>query len=493
MGIRFWRRRQDDAVDATASARVGETERESRVTDGMEIDGNGTRPDSLSATEDPTSDESDDSASESSDSLPTAPEPSDPEVADPEHAPGDSLESDASNAGPEVSDPSESAPVKEVSDDVSQLDEQTSLHVSSLVVTPAGDDDRRAELMASLPATDESTPLAAQLAVDARRRIDLQGRRFPRPASTRIITVANQKGGVGKTTTTVNLAAGLAQAGLNVLVIDNDPQGNASTALGVEHRAGTPSVYEVLVDGDPLESAVQRCPDIPTLWCVPATIDLSGAEIELVSLVSRETRLRRALDTYLETRAARGEEPIDYVFVDCPPSLGLLTVNAFVVGREVLIPIQCEYYALEGLSQLLKTIELIKAHLNPELHVSTILLTMYDGRTNLAQQVAAEVREHFPEHTLRTTVPRSVRISEAPSHGQTVMTYDPGSTGALAYLEAAREVAEQGEYTEVVPEIASTADRGDEGASDEAVGSSEGWIDNGVAAEVSVGGQEERR
>ncbi|MBD5784654.1 ParA family protein [Cellulosimicrobium terreum] len=347
--------------------------------------------------------------------------------------------------------------------------------------------------MASLPATDESTPLAAQLAVDARRRIDLQGRRFPRPASTRIITVANQKGGVGKTTTTVNLAAGLAQAGLNVLVIDNDPQGNASTALGVEHRAGTPSVYEVLVDGDPLESAVQRCPDIPTLWCVPATIDLSGAEIELVSLVSRETRLRRALDTYLETRAARGEEPIDYVFVDCPPSLGLLTVNAFVVGREVLIPIQCEYYALEGLSQLLKTIELIKAHLNPELHVSTILLTMYDGRTNLAQQVAAEVREHFPEHTLRTTVPRSVRISEAPSHGQTVMTYDPGSTGALAYLEAAREVAEQGEYTEVVPEIASTADRGDEGASDEAVGSSEGWIDNGVAAEVSVGGQEERR
>ncbi|MGH8965133.1 MAG: ParA family protein, partial [Actinomycetes bacterium] len=263
------------------------------------------------------------------------------------------------------------------------------------------------------------------------------------PAQTRIITVANQKGGVGKTTTTVNLAAGLAQAGLRVLVIDNDPQGNASTALGIEHRAGTPSIYEVLVEGEPLATTVQECPTVPGLFGVPATIDLSGAEIELVSLVSRETRLRRALDAYLADREAKGEERIDYVFVDCPPSLGLLTVNAFVVGREVLIPIQCEYYALEGLSQLLKTIELIKAHLNPDLRVSTILLTMYDGRTNLAQQVAAEVREHFPDQTLRTSVPRSVRISEAPSHAQTVMTYDPGSTGSLAYLEAARELAER--------------------------------------------------
>jgi chromosome partitioning protein len=289
---------------------------------------------------------------------------------------------------------------------------------------------------------DEETPLAAQLALDARRRIDLAGRQFPRPSQTRIITVANQKGGVGKTTTTVNLAAGLARAGLKVLVIDNDPQGNASTALGIDHRAGTPSIYEVLVDDAPLASAVQACPDVDGLWAVPATIDLSGAEIELVSLVSRETRLRKALDVYLRERIENGEDPIDYVLVDCPPSLGLLTVNAFVTGREVLIPIQCEYYALEGLSQLLKTIELIKAHLNPELVVSTILLTMYDGRTNLAQQVATEVRTHFPEQTLRTTVPRSVRISEAPSHGQTVMTYDPGSTGALAYLEAARELAE---------------------------------------------------
>jgi len=306
------------------------------------------------------------------------------------------------------------------------------------------DERRRAALVESLPSVSDDTPLMAELQRDARRRIELRGRRFPKPDATRVITVANQKGGVGKTTTTVNLAAALAQSGLNVLVIDNDPQGNASTAIGVDHRAGTPSIYEVLVEGQPMAEAVQVCPDIETLWCVPATIDLSGAEIELVSMLARETRLRVALDAYFEHRAAEGMEPLDYVFVDCPPSLGLLTVNAFVVGREVLIPIQCEYYALEGLSQLLKTIELIQAHLNRELHVSTILLTMYDARTNLAQQVAEEVRTHFPDKTLRTTVPRSVRISEAPSYGQTVMTYDPGSSGALAYLEAAREVAERG-------------------------------------------------
>jgi chromosome partitioning protein len=303
---------------------------------------------------------------------------------------------------------------------------------------------RRAALVQSLPPVSDDTPVLAELHQDARRRIELRGRRFPRPDATRIITVANQKGGVGKTTTTVNLAAALAQSGLTVLVVDSDPQGNASTALGVEHRAGTPSIYEVLVDSAPLHSAVQESPDVPGLFCVPATIDLSGAEIELVSMVARETRLRNALDQYMTWRATNGQDAIDYVLVDCPPSLGLLTVNAFAAGREVFIPIQCEYYALEGLSQLLKTIELIQAHLNPGLHVSTILLTMYDGRTNLAQQVAEEVRTHFPETTLRTTVPRSVRISEAPSYGQTVMTYDPGSSGALAYLEAARELAERG-------------------------------------------------
>ena len=306
------------------------------------------------------------------------------------------------------------------------------------------DDDRRAALVSSLPAVDESTPLAAEIAMDARRRIELRGRRFPRPEKTRIITIANQKGGVGKTTTTVNLAAALAQSGLRVLVLDNDPQGNASTALGIDHHAGTPSIYEVLVDGAPMESVIQRCPDVPNLFCVPATLDLSGGEIELVSMVARESRLRNAVDAYLAGRHARGEDPFDYVLVDCPPSLGLLTVNAFVVAREVLIPIQCEYYALEGLSQLLKNIQLIQAHLNPDLHVSTILLTMFDPRTNLAHQVADEVREHFATQTIRTVVPRSVRVSEAPSYGQTVMTYDPGSSGALAYLEAAREIAERG-------------------------------------------------
>ncbi|MCL3860752.1 AAA family ATPase [Actinotalea sp. K2] len=296
----------------------------------------------------------------------------------------------------------------------------------------------------SLPTADESTPLAAQLAADARRRIDLHGRQFPRPATTRVVTVANQKGGVGKTTTTVNIAAALAQAGLNVLVIDNDPQGNASTALSIDHRAGTPSIYDVLVDDAALQDVVQQSARIPRLWCAPATIDLSGAEIELVSMVARENRLRNAIAAYLAHRESTGTDRLDYILIDCPPSLGLLTVNAFVAAREVLIPIQCEYYALEGLSQLLKNVQLIKSHLNPVLHVSTIALTMYDARTNLAQQVAAEVREHFPVQTLRTTIPRSVRISEAPSYGQTVMTYDPGSTGALSYLAAAREIAERG-------------------------------------------------
>ncbi len=310
--------------------------------------------------------------------------------------------------------------------------------------THEADEARRAALMDSIPMTDESTPLAAELAADARRRIDLAGRRFPKPEQTRIFTIANQKGGVGKTTTTVNLAAALAQAGLNVLVIDNDPQGNASTALGIDHHSGTPSIYEVLVEDEELEAVVQRSTRIPRLWCAPATIDLSGAEIELVSLVARESRLRTAIDSYLEACVQAGRERLDYVLIDCPPSLGLLTVNAFVAAREVLIPIQCEYYALEGLSQLLKNVELIKNHLNPTLHVSTIMLTMYDARTNLAHQVADEVREHFPAQTLRTLVPRSVRISEAPSYGQTVMTYDPGSTGALAYLAAAREIAERG-------------------------------------------------
>jgi len=313
----------------------------------------------------------------------------------------------------------------------------------------------RDQLAASLPKPGSETPLAQAVAEDARRRLSLGGKAFPKPDHTRILTVANQKGGVGKTTTTVNIAAALAQAGLKVLVVDIDPQGNASTALGIDHHADVASIYDVLVDGKAIVDVVQECVDISNLWCVPATIDLAGAEIELVSLVARETRMERALSAYIRGAEERGEERLDYVLIDCPPSLGLLTVNAFVAADEVFIPIQCEYYALEGLSQLLKNIELIKSHLNPGLHVSTILLTMYDGRTRLSAQVAEEVRTHFPDQVLRTSVPRSVRISEAPSFGQTVMTYDPTSSGALSYLEAASELADRGAAVEVVDHGAS--------------------------------------
>ena len=315
------------------------------------------------------------------------------------------------------------------------------------------DIDLQAEAAAPRPGPEEHAPLDRPVAEDARNRMSLSGRSVPRPAATRVLTVANQKGGVGKTTTTVNIAGALAQGGCSVLVIDLDPQGNASTALGIEHHAEVPSVYDVLVDGRAIEEVVQECSDIRGLWCVPATIDLAGAEIELVSLVARETRLQKAVSAYVQRRAASGN-PLDYVLIDCPPSLGLLTVNAFVAASEVFIPIQCEYYALEGLSQLLRNIELIRSHLNPRLHVSTILLTMYDGRTRLSSQVADEVREHFPDQTLRATVPRSVRISEAPSHGQTVMTYDPNSSGALSYLDAAIELAERGTEPRTTKETA---------------------------------------
>jgi chromosome partitioning protein len=284
------------------------------------------------------------------------------------------------------------------------------------------------------------TPLAYELADETRRRIALEEAVLPRPAQTRVLTISNQKGGVGKTTTAVNLAAALARSGARVLVIDLDPQGNASTALGVDHRSEKKSVYEVLVSDLPLAEVIQPSTEHDDLDCVPATIHLAGAEIELVSLVAREQRLRRALDAHL----ASMDEPYHYVFIDCPPSLGLLTINAFVAAREVLIPIQCEYYALEGLSQLLSNIELIEKHLNPELRLSTILLTMYDSRTNLAQQVAQEVRDHFPTQTLETIIPRSVRVSEAPSYGQSVISYDFASSGSLSYREAAAEIARRG-------------------------------------------------
>lgn len=290
------------------------------------------------------------------------------------------------------------------------------------------------------PSKAEGTPLANEIAELTRRRHALAASGLPLPSAPRIFTIANQKGGVGKTTTTVNIAVALAVAGARVLVIDLDPQGNASTALGVEHRAETPSVYDVIINDVAMADVVQSSPESTGLFCVPATIHLAGAEIELVSLVAREQRLRSALQAFL----AGQTEPFHYVLIDCPPSLGLLTINAFVAATEVLIPIQCEYYALEGLSQLLTNISLIERHLNPQLAVSTILLTMYDSRTNLANQVADDVREHFPKEVLDAVIPRSVRISEAPSYGQSVITYDSNSPGSLSYREAAAEIARRG-------------------------------------------------
>jgi len=310
-----------------------------------------------------------------------------------------------------------------------------SAHASAEEALPAHNDAPDPPVVVpDVPADPADTPIgrAAEAAVGVRGAAEREP--WPRPKRCRIMTIANQKGGVGKTTTAVNLAASLSQHGLRVLVVDLDPQGNASTALDVEHHVGRESVYNVLVDERPLADIVAEVSGMPGLFCAPATIDLAGAEIELVPMVARESRLARAIEQFDTSN-------LDYVLIDCPPSLGLLTVNALVAAEEVLIPIQCEYYALEGLEQLLRTVELVRGHLNDRLWISTILLTMYDGRTRLATQVADDVRAHFGEVVLRTIIPRSVRVSEAPSYGQSVITYDPASTGAIAYAEAARELA----------------------------------------------------
>jgi len=247
----------------------------------------------------------------------------------------------------------------------------------------------------------------------------------------RVIAVANQKGGVGKTTSTINVGACLAELGQRTLIIDLDPQGNASTGLGIENRGLETSMYHVLMHDVPLENCIEPT-DVKRLFVAPASLDLAGAEIELVPAFSRETRLKRAIEAIIDD--------YDYVLIDCPPSLGLLTVNGLSAAHEVLVPIQCEYYALEGLGQLLRNVDLVRRNLNPELHVSTIVCVMYDARTKLADQVVNEVRDHFGDKVLRTIVPRSVRLSEAPSFGQPIITFDPRSRGAVAYRDVAKEV-----------------------------------------------------
>jgi len=259
---------------------------------------------------------------------------------------------------------------------------------------------------------------------------DAPGR--PVRALPRVVAVANQKGGVGKTTTAVNLGAALAELGYRTLIVDLDPQGNATTGLGINARGLETSIYDVLMREVPIEDALEPT-SVRNLFVVPATIDLAGAEIELVPAFSRELRLKRALEGVADD--------FDFTLVDCPPSLGLLTVNALAAANEVVVPVQCEYYALEGLSALLRNVQLVQSNLNTTLEVSTIILTMFDARTKLAGQVAQEVRNHFGQVVCRHIVPRTVRLSEAPSFGQPIIVFDPTSRGAIAYRELAKEVS----------------------------------------------------
>ena len=245
-----------------------------------------------------------------------------------------------------------------------------------------------------------------------------------------IVAIANQKGGVGKSTTAINLGAGLALQGESILIVDLDPQGNTSSGLGIDRETIEMSMYDILVDGAPVADVLEPT-SVQGLHVIPATIELAGAEIDLVSMMSREMRLKKALGEI--------EDDYDYLLIDCPPSLGLLTINGLAAANEVLIPIQCEYYALEGVSQLTRNIELVQNSLNPQLTIEGVVLTMFDGRTTLSSDVVAQVRDHFGETTYKTVIPRTVRLSEAPSYGEPIEAYDPMSRGAIAYRELARE------------------------------------------------------
>ena len=270
-----------------------------------------------------------------------------------------------------------------------------------------------------------SSPVASTAPVEA----------DPAPAARplpRVIAIANQKGGVGKTTTTVNLGAALAELDYRTLVIDLDPQGNATTGLGINYRTLDHTMYDVLLHDLPIEDCIEPT-EVKHLFVAPASLDLAGAEIELVPAFSRESKLKKAIAEVLDD--------YDYVIIDCPPSLGLLTVNGLVAATELMVPIQCEYYALEGLAQLTRNVELVRDNLNPVLEISGIVLVMYDGRTRLAEQVASEVRAYFGSKVCRNVIPRNIRLSEAPSFGQPITTFDPSSRGAVAYRELAREVS----------------------------------------------------
>ena len=362
------------------------------------------------------------------------PESSEPMVSAEEHiqaaAPGTSAVSDTASQDEAVvvvaaADPQPAPPpVSEPTPEGATSPNSAAAATQSAAVKEAARD------VDAIPSAETAAPAQGDQEDESDEGTGLQpAARLPLP---RIIAVANQKGGVGKTTTAVNLGAALAELDFRVLVIDLDPQGNATTGLGIDARNFERSMYDVIMRDDALEDCIEPT-NMKNLFVAPATIDLAGAEIELVPAFSRELKLKRAIETVIDD--------FDYVLIDCPPSLGLITVTGLAAAAEVLVPIQCEYYALEGLSQLLRNVHLVASNLNDGLEVSTIVLTMYDARTKLSDQVASEVREHFGAKVCRNVIPRTVRLSEAPSFGQPISVFDPTSRGAIAYRELAKEVS----------------------------------------------------